>query len=219
MSPDPATRLHEIYHRLFSAYGPQHWWPAKSRFEVILGAILTQNTNWKNVERAITNLRKADLLRYENLRETPPGKLAELIRPSGYYNIKTKRLRSFCRFLQREYDGNLSRMFRTQTEELRRELLAVPGIGPETADSILLYAAKRPVFVVDAYTHRVLSRHGLCGETSSYEEIQSLFMDHLDDDVRMFNEYHALFVRVGKLHCTPKPRCDGCPLDERTKLT
>jgi len=213
MSPDPAAGLHDIYHRLFSAYGPQHWWPAESRFEVILGAILTQNTNWKNVEQAIANLREAGLLKYKNLREASPGGIAELIRPSGYFNIKTKRLLSFCRFLQEEHHGSLTKIFQMQTEELRKQLLSVKGIGPETADSILLYAAERPVFVVDAYTHRILHRHGLCGETSSYEEIQALFMDHLEEDVRMFNEYHALLVRVGKLHCTPTPRCTGCPLD------
>ncbi len=214
MAPDPAHHLQEIYDSLFSTYGPQHWWPAKSRFEVILGAILTQNTNWKNVERAIANLREADLLKYENLREVPSQRLAELVRPSGYFNIKAERLHAFCRFLQREYKGNLRKMFREKTEDLREKLLSVKGIGPETADSILLYAAKRPVFVVDAYTRRVLSRHGLCRETASYEEIQALFMENLDGDVQMFNEYHALFVQVGKLHCTPKPRCAECPLSD-----
>ncbi len=212
ISPDPTQGLHEIYDRLFSAYGPQHWWPAENRFEVILGAILTQNTNWKNVESAIANLREAGLLNYQNLRAAAPERIAELIRPSGYFNIKTKRLLAFCRFLQEKHHGSLTKMFQTRTGELRKQLLAVKGIGPETADSILLYAAERPVFVVDAYTHRILHRHGLCGETSSYEEIQALFMDHLAEDVPMFNEYHALFVRTGKLHCTPKPRCEGCPL-------
>ncbi len=217
MVPDPARHLNAIYENLFSAYGPQAWWPAKSRFEVIVGAILTQNTNWKNVERAITNLRKAGLLQYNKLRKVPTRKLAELIQPSGYFNIKAERLESFCRFLQKEYQGSLNKLFREPTEVLREKLLSVKGIGPETADSILLYAAQRPVFVVDAYTRRVLSRHGLCRETSSYEEIQSLFMENLDGDVQMFNEYHALFVQVGKLHCTPKPRCTECPLAKRTK--
>ncbi len=204
--------LAKIYNTLFSHYGPQHWWPARTRFEVIIGAILTQNTNWKNVEKAITNLKNEDLLRFEALQRIPRQKLARLIRPSGYFNIKTDRLRSFIEFLGLEYGGDLKKMFRERTERLRERLLAIHGIGPETADSILLYAAGRPVFVVDAYTRRVLNRHGLCEEESTYDQIQTLFMENLTPDVKMFNEYHALLVRTGKEHCKPKPDCSECPL-------
>lgn len=204
--------LEKIYNTLYSHYGSQHWWPARTRFEVIIGAILTQNTNWKNVEKAIANLKSEDLLRFEALQKVPRGELARLIRPSGYYNIKTDRLRSFIEFLGLEYGGDLKKMFRERTERLRERLLSIHGIGPETADSILLYAAGRPVFVVDAYTRRVLSRHGLCEEESTYGQIQDLFMENLTPDVKMFNEYHALLVRTGKEHCKPKPDCSECPL-------
>ncbi len=205
--------LVKIYDTLYSYYGPQHWWPARTRFEVVLGAILTQNTNWKNVEKAITNLKNENLLRFEALQQVPRQRLARLIRPSGYFNIKTDRIRSFIEFLGLEYGGDLKKMFRERTERLRESLLSIRGIGPETADSILLYAAGRPVFVVDAYTRRVLSRHELCEEESTYDQIQALFMENLTPpDVQMFNEYHALLVRTGKEHCKPKPDCSKCPL-------
>ncbi|OIP64338.1 MAG: endonuclease [Nitrospirae bacterium CG_4_9_14_3_um_filter_53_35] len=212
MKRNLAQRLLRIYKILYAHYGPQHWWPADSRFEVIVGAILTQNTNWKNVEKAITNLKAEGILSPQALHKVSRQRLSRLIRSSGYFNIKTDRLKSFMDFMMSGYGGDLKAMFRGKTEILREKLLNIKGIGPETADSILLYAAGRPVFVVDAYTRRVLSRHGLCEDKASYHQIQSLFMENLAPDVRMFNEYHALLVSAGKRHCTSKPVCSGCPL-------
>jgi endonuclease-3 related protein len=212
MRNSPGPRLEKIFAVLSSHYGPQHWWPAESRFEVIIGAILTQNTNWKNVEKAIINLRQKGLLSPGALRRVRRKRLASLIRPSGYFNIKADRIKSFLDFLWAEHNGSLKSLFKERTEVLREKLLKVKGIGPETADSILLYAAERPVFVVDAYTRRILSRHGLCDNGCNYEEMQALFMENLTADVMAFNEYHALLVRVGKEHCTPNPECVECPL-------
>lgn len=212
MESKPGPRLAEIFETLSSHYGPQHWWPAKTRFEVIVGAILTQNTNWTNVEKAILNLKKENLLSPEALRRVSRKKLASLIRSSGYFNIKTDRIKSFLDFLWTEYGGNLKAMFRERAPVLREKLLTVSGIGPETADSILLYAAGKPIFVVDAYTRRILTRHGLCENGCTYDGVQALFMGTLKTDVRVFNEYHALMVRVGKEHCTPTPDCTDCPL-------
>lgn len=207
-----ALKLEKVYKTLYTYYGPQYWWPAKSRFEVILGAILTQNTNWKNVEKAIANLKEKNLLSSKALQKLPPKRLATLIRPSGYFNIKADRIKSFLHFLESVYGGDLQRMFREKTGTLRKKLMSVKGVGPETADSILLYAGCRPVFVVDAYTRRILSRHGLCENGCDYDQMQTLFMENLTADTRMFNEYHALLVRVGKEHCTPQPDCSECPL-------
>ncbi|MEK6776353.1 MAG: endonuclease III domain-containing protein [bacterium] len=212
MKKNFAPRLLKIYHTLHAHYGPQHWWPAKSRFEVIVGAILTQNTNWKNVEKAIANLKAEDLVSPDAIHRVSRKKLSRLIRPSGYFNIKADRLKSFTDFLMSEYGGSLKGMLREKTVTLREKLLSVKGIGPETADSILLYAAGMPVFVVDAYTRRILSRHGLCEDKASYNQIQSLFMENLKPDVRMFNEYHALLVCAGKTQCASTPACPGCPL-------
>jgi endonuclease-3 related protein len=214
MAHSLTVRLTRLYHTLYCHYGPQHWWPARSRFEIILGAILTQNTNWKNVEKAIAALRKEGLLAPDKLREVSSPELAQLVKPSGYYNIKAERIRSFLSFLDTEFHGNLASMFRETTETLRRRLLGVAGIGPETADSILLYAAKRPVFVIDTYTRRILSRHGLADGSDAYGQLQALFMNHLQPDVQMFNEYHALLVQVGKNHCLPRPRCGKCPVQQ-----
>jgi len=207
-----ALKLEKVYKTLYTHYGPQYWWPAKSRFEVILGAILTQNTNWKNVEKAITNLKEKNLLSSKALQKLPQKRLATLIRPSGYFNIKADRIKSFLHFFESVYGGDLQRMFREKTGTLRKKLMSVKGVGPETADSILLYAGCRPVFVVDAYTRRILSRHGLCENGCNYDQMQTLFMENLTADTRMFNEYHALLVRVGKEHCTPQPDCSECPL-------
>ncbi len=201
---------------LFTAYGPQGWWPARSKFEVIVGAILTQNTNWGNVERAISNLRVAKVLTPEAMHGLSEGRLAELIRSAGYFNVKAKRLRNFLDFLFDNYgsdEANLTSFLKQDTESLRLELLSINGIGPETADSILLYAARKAVFVVDAYTKRILTRHGLIGDDAGYAEMQALFMDNLEKDSILFNEYHALIVMTGKDYCkTKNPLCEECPL-------
>lgn len=206
-------KLGLVYQRIFSLFGPQRWWPADSPFEVIVGAILTQNTNWSNVERAIKNLKKAEVLEAKKLYKLPHSKLAGLIRPAGYFNIKAGRLKEFLRFFFQNYQGDLKNMRNKKSAVLREELLAVKGIGPETADSILLYALNRPIFVVDAYTRRILFRHSLIEEDASYSQIQNLFMKSVQNDVELFNEYHALLVRLGKDFCLKsKPKCSICPL-------
>lgn len=205
-------RLLSLYRHLFRHFGPQRWWPARSRFEVIVGAILTQNTAWTNVEKAIAALRGARLLTPRRLDAEPRERLAGLIRPAGYYNMKAERLKHVTRFLLTRYDGSVRRMCRTALPELREELLKISGVGEETADSILLYAADRPIFVVDAYTRRVLERHGLIPANTSYAGIQRLFMTHLPAEPPLFNEYHALLVAVGKHHCRRTPNCEDCPL-------
>ena len=210
----PATTpLSLYYHTLYESLGPQSWWPAKTPFEVIVGAILTQNTNWTNVERAIANLRRERLLSPLAMGRVSPAHLASLIRSSGYFRQKAKKLKGFVRFLRDEYSGSLKRMFQTPTAELREKLLAVHGIGPETADSILLYAGAKEIFVVDAYTKRILSRHGWVGDKATYEEMRTLVESHLPRDVSRYNEFHALLVNVGKNWCRPRdPRCSECPL-------
>lgn len=207
-------QLMAIYRALFKAYGPQDWWPGDSPFEVMVGAILTQNAAWGNVEKAITNLKSGGPLTVTRVRGLSRRRLAALIRPSGYYNIKAKRLSHLMAFLTGRYGGRLARMFRDDPGELRRGLLSVNGIGPETADAIMLYAAGHPVFVVDAYTRRIFSRHEMVCEADSYPVVQQLFMDSLPRDAGLFNEYHALLVRLGKTHCAKTaPRCSGCPLE------
>lgn len=205
-------RLLAVYERLKDFYGHQKWWPGETPFEVIIGAILTQNTAWANVEKAIDRLKKADVMTPRRMREVPLGKLAVLIRPSGYYNIKARRIKSFIRFLFKTFDGNLNNMFSTETGVLRDMLLGVSGIGPETADSILLYAGNKPVFVVDAYTRRIFGRLGLVHGPESYADIQRLFMKHLPEDVPLYNDYHAQIVALGKNVCRPQPRCALCPI-------
>jgi endonuclease-3 related protein len=207
-----ADYLLNIYETLNDCFGNLNWWPGETPFEIAVGAILAQNTNWKNVERAIENLKESNLLSPEGLLKTEEEKLEELIRPSGYYRIKTKRLKSFVRFLFEEYDGALDKMFEEEPWALREKLLDVKGIGEETADSILLYAGEKPVFVVDAYTRRVLLRHHLINEDARYGNIQSLFMDHLPCHAPLFNQYHALFVNTGKRFCRKTPLCEECPL-------
>jgi endonuclease-3 related protein len=211
-----AAVIPQFYSVLAAALGPQHWWPARTPFEVIVGAILTQSTAWVNVERAIANLRRERLLTPRALERVPYARLARLVRPSGYFRQKAKKLKAFVQFLRREYGGSLARMFRAPTPTLREKLLAVHGIGPETADSILLYAGNHPVFVVDAYTKRVLVRHGLVGEKVGYEEMCALFENPdsgLPRDATLYNEYHALLVQVGKNWCRPREaRCSECPL-------
>jgi endonuclease-3 related protein len=205
-------RLIRIYLALARHFGPQEWWPARSGIEVAVGAILTQNTAWANVERALDRLRARGLLSPERLHQLSESRLAMLIRPSGTYRVKASRLKAFLRFLHGRYAGALSSMAGVPLERLRRALLSVHGIGPETADSILLYAIGRPIFVVDQYTRRVLSRHRLIAPDISYEELQKFFTSRLPSDPALFNEYHALLVAVGKKYCRRVPRCDRCPL-------
>ena len=215
-------KLTEIYQLLYERFGPQHWWPGETQFEIITGAILTQNTNWTNVKKALTNLKSADLLTPEKLYQIDVSQLAELIRPAGYYNIKSKRLKNFINWLFENYDGKPANLESVNTEQLRAELLSVKGIGRETADSILLYALDKPIFVVDAYTARVASRHGLIEPEADYEQLRELFQSNLPQDTKLFNEYHALLVKVGIEFCRPKARCspvgeaDGhkCPLEK-----
>lgn len=204
--------LRQVYERLLAAFGPQHWWPGDGPFEVLVGAVLVQNTSWKNVERAIRNLRENDLMDPRRLYKAPQDELEELVRPAGYFRIKARRLRNLLELVVKRYGGSLDRMFATDLSTLREELLGVNGIGPETADSILLYAAGMPSFVVDTYTHRVLARHGWIGFDADYHEIKDYFESGLEQDVPLYNEYHALLVRVGNLHCRKQPKCEGCPL-------
>jgi endonuclease-3 related protein len=205
--------FNEMFDRLFAHYGPQHWWPGETPFEVMVGAILTQNTNWKNVEKAIGNLKSAGVLELKKLLALSDTRMAELIKPAGYFNVKTKRLKSFLEFLNEGYRGDIAKMRREPTAKLREELLAVKGIGKETADSILLYALDHPIFVVDAYTYRVFTRHYLIEEEAGYDELQELAMDHLPPDRAHYNELHALLVMVGKDFCGPKPKCENCTLN------
>jgi endonuclease III related protein len=201
------------YDALFRAHGEQHWWPGRTRFEVIVGAILTQNTSWTNVERAMAELRREKLLTPPAIEKVSLPRLSRLIRSSGYFRQKARKLKEFVGFLRFEYQGSLNKMFATPTAELREKLLSVHGIGPETADSILLYAGGHKVFVVDAYTRRILERHGLARARASYEEIRALFEGSLPGDAALFNEYHALIVHTGKHHCRSRqPDCQSCAL-------
>ncbi len=211
------NKIQKIHDTLLKRYGKQKWWPTtldgelkptyhgqkideKQRFEIIIGAILTQNTSWKNVEKAIHNLNKADILDIKKIRKTNTPLLAELIRPAGYYNQKAQRLKIVAEF------------FSKNKNPPREELLEVKGIGPETADSILLYAYNKPVFVIDAYTKRIMSRTGICDEKITYDELQKIFHKNLEKDAKIFNEYHALLVEHAKTHCRKKPECQNCPI-------
>ena len=202
-----------VYAALYAAFGPQHWWPGNSPLEIAVGAILTQNTSWANVEKAIRVLKKHRLLSARALHEITPARLAAFIRSSGYHNIKAQRLKNFIGFLITEYRGSMRLMAREDAQAIRRKLLSVRGIGPETADSIILYALEQPVFVIDAYTKRILSRHGILSQNLSYEECQHMFHTGLTNSVQLFNEYHALLVRLAKDFCRTAPRCSGCPLE------
>jgi len=208
-----SDQLLELYKRLSAHFGPQDWWPGDSPFEIMVGAILTQNTNWKNVEKAIDNLKGAGVLSLPAMSDLPQALLAEYIRPAGYYNIKAVRLQNFFSLINDQWDGDLDFFLQQPTSDLREQLLSVKGIGPETADSMVLYAAEKPTFVVDTYTHRILSRHNIIDESFDYHEIQELFLDNLNEDTCLFNEYHALIVQVGKDFCKKsKPACTHCPL-------
>jgi endonuclease-3 related protein len=240
------SQLPSYYTTLLARYGPQNWWPARSRFEVIVGAYLTQNTNWSNVEKALLNLRRARRLSITAMREVPIDELESLVRPSGYFRQKARNLKTFLAFLDCQYSGSLSRMFAQPTEKLRAELLELNGVGPETADSILLYAGNHPVFVVDAYTRRVLRRHEIIDEKTGYEEIRSMIEHAISSSeaeslvvqnavpdprhavsrmsssargvlAQHYNELHALIVRVGNHYCRTKPICAGCPLQSFLK--
>jgi endonuclease-3 related protein len=207
------NNLLKIYKKLYKAFGPQHWWPGKTPFEIAVGAILTQNTNWGNVEKAIHNLQRHSSLSAKTIHKMPAGILSGLIRPAGYFNIKAKRLKHFVDFLVNDYHGSVKKMKCEDMHSLREKLLGINGIGPETADSILLYALEKPVFVIDAYTKRILSRHGIMRHENPYEKFQEFFHLGLKRDVKLFNEYHALFVKVGKTFCKRgEPLCKECPL-------
>ena len=206
------STTHQVYQTLLGALGPQHWWPGESPWEVMIGAVLVQNTAWKNVERAIANLREADLVDPRRLLVLPAEELAELVRPAGYFRLKTKRLRSLMEFVVQRYDGSLEALRNADWRQLRAELLGVHGIGPETADSILLYALEHPVLVVDTYTHRVFARHGWIGYEADYHQLQEYLTSELPVDAAIYNELHALLVNVGHHYCRRQPECDDCPL-------
>ena len=208
------NKVFEIYEILFNHFGPQEWWPGDTPFEVMVGAVLTQNTNWVNVSKAIDNLKKGDLLSFEKMHNMPMELLAEKIKPAGYFNLKAARLKNLLNFIGDEYNGSVEDMFDEDTLTLRENILTVKGIGPETADSILLYAGNKPVFVVDTYTHRIFARHNIIAEEEGYYEIQEYFTLSLPEDAALFNEYHALIVRLGKEFCKKsKPLCNDCPLE------
>ena len=204
--------LSGMYRSLFRHYGHRNWWPGETPFEVMIGAILTQNTSWRNVEKAIANLKSAKVLSPPALKEISHSRLARLIRPAGYFNVKSHRLKNFIEFLWDEFDGEPELMLRVPLQKLRRKLLSVNGIGEETADSILLYAAQKRIFVVDAYTRRILSRHGYLKGKETYSEIQKIFTELLPKNVSLYNDYHAQIVEVGKDFCRGTARCQDCPL-------
>ncbi len=207
------NEIKQLYQLLFRRFGHRNWWPAETPLEVCVGAILTQNTAWKNVKKAIENMLKADLLSLNALAGVSHEKLAETIRPAGYYNIKAKRLNNFIQMVVSEYECSLDLLFDTDLAELRTKLLSVNGIGKETADSIILYAAEKPIFVIDAYTKRILARRQLISPTEEYDQVQALFHNSLDRDVDLYKDFHAQFVAVGHHYCRPNPKCDDCPLN------
>jgi len=205
--------LVNIYHRLMARYGPQYWWPAQEPFEVIVGAILTQSAAWINVEKAIANLKAAGVLSPVALRQMPQSEVAKLIHPCGYYNAKAQKLKAFAHWFGEQYNDNLEKLFANDIDSLRQQLLAIYGIGEETADSIILYAANKPTFVIDAYTRRIIGRIGLAPNSNRYAAYRTLFMTNLPADARLFNEYHALLVRLAKNACQPRPLCQQCCLN------
>jgi len=204
--------LLEIYDRLLRVYGSQYWWPAETKLEVVVGAILTQSTAWSNTLKAMANLKDAELLNTEAMGRIPERKLATLIRPAGYYNAKAKKLKAFISHLKEKYGGRLEPLLKEAMSRMRQELLSIYGIGDETADSIILYAAEKPIFVVDSYTRRLFSRMNLIDNRAKYGELQELFMENLPRETQFFKEYHALIVRHCKERCSTKPICDACPL-------
>jgi endonuclease III related protein len=213
-----SRKLIEIYDRLYTTYGPQHWWPAESPFEVMVGAILTQSAAWKNVEKAIANLKSAQALSPAALLQLDSTALAALVRPSGYYNAKIRKLKAMAEWIGKNYGDDIAKMSAQNTAQLREQLLGVHGIGPETADSIILYAANQPIFVIDAYTRRILDRIGIVPDAPTYTDYQALFMNNLPLDSTIFNEYHALLVQLGKEACRKRPVCEQCCLKDLCKF-
>ncbi|MCC7475740.1 MAG: endonuclease III domain-containing protein [Pirellulales bacterium] len=208
-----SVHLKHVFDTLLAALGPQHWWPGESRLEIMVGTVLVQNTSWRNVERAIGNLRESGVLNLVALLDLPIQELADLIRPAGYFQVKAKRLQNLFAFIRDDCGRSLETMFGKNMESLREQLLGIHGIGPETADAILLYAGGMPSFVVDSYTHRILARHGWIGYEADYHEIKDYFELALPQDPQLFNEYHALLVCVGKDFCKrTNPKCPSCPL-------
>ena len=212
VKPKVQKKLLKIYDSLFNHFGPQHWWPGETPLEICVGAILTQNTAWSNVEKAISNLKKENYLKLRRLKKIKIKELASFIKSSGYFNIKAARLKSFIDYFANHHDGNFNHLFEGKLEDIRNSLLSIKGIGPETADSMLLYAGELPVFVVDAYTKRIFYRLRLTSKNATYEEVQSFFMNNLPSKTNLYNEYHALIVMLGKHYCKPKPVCSPCPL-------
>jgi len=206
-------RLIKIYKRLLENYGEQNWWPADSKLECAIGAILTQNTSWNNVEKAIINIKSVMDLTIENLSVLSTNELSLLIRPSGFYKQKAKRIKRLIEFINNQYDGKIENMEHENLKSLRAGLLSINGIGPETADCILLYVVNKPVFVIDKYTYRLLYRHGFIVRETSYSEMQNLFMENLEKRSGLFGEFHALIVEVGKNHCKKRAICEDCPIN------
>lgn len=206
-------RAMEVYNKLFNRFGKQNWWPGETKFEIMIGAILTQQTSWKQVEKSIGNLKKEKLLSARSLSISNARKVQSLVRPSGFYKQKSKRIILFSKYLMKEYSGDLKKFFNQPTEDLRKELLSLEGIGKETADSILLYAGDKIVFPIDAYTFRVFERLGAVKEKTNYDQLQSLFHMELPQDLQIYNELHALIVKHGKTFCKSKPLCSDCPLN------
>ncbi len=205
--------LLKMYNAMVGRFGVRNWWPGESPLEICIGAILTQNTSWKNVEKAIGAIKGQGLMEISRLYDIDQGELAEIIRPAGYYNVKAKRLKNFINHVQKSFGGALERLFNLNLNRLRKELLSLNGIGPETADSMILYAAGKPIFVVDLYTTRILSRHKFVNDKAPYDEAQALFHERLERDVSLYNDFHAQFVAVGNNFCKPKPKCGDCPLN------
>jgi endonuclease-3 related protein len=205
--------IYDIYKTLYKTYGPQHWWPAKTKLEIIIGAILTQNTSWHNVEKAITNLKKYKLISVDKLHKIKIEVLQKVIRPAGFYKQKSQTLKNLISFLMKEYNGKITTFLKEKQNILREKLLAIKGIGKETADSIILYAANKPLFVVDKYTRRIFSRHSIIkNENIEYDKLQNLITKNLPKKVKIYNEFHALLVKVGKSLCKRVPHCEQCPL-------
>lgn len=217
MSARTKKTLQKYYELMHAHYGPTHWWPGDTPFEIAVGAILTQNAAWTNVEKAIANLKASNLLGPRKLLNCPIDKLQQALRPSGYFRVKTKRLLAFCDFLVSNYRASIKHMAKEDPELLRAALLNVHGIGPETADDILLYACNIPSFVVDTYTRRILSRHGLVPPTINYDDLRSHFQTNLPPNLNLYKEFHGLIVYTGKDFCRPTPKCETCPLRSTLK--
>lgn len=206
-------RLKQLFELMFEAFGPQGWWPGDSEFEFMVGAVLTQNTAWTNVEKALANLHARRLMSSEKINRMTEERLAGLIKPAGFHNIKAKRLKNLVALVAEYGHGDPPRLFKTPPKKLRELLLSINGVGPETADAIMLYAAKKPFFVIDAYTRRMLERHLITKGNETYHQLQAMFMDNLPRSVKLYNEYHALIINLGKNFCRPKPKCSTCPLE------